>query len=352
MLKTGRNDPCPCGSGKKYKFCCLIGSVDREAVDIKREASFHADIGDEIVEMFMVDEHLYVVCKNSIKEFIVPDQHDPDRKNIHTKGTIRDISNKGMNDWVISRTLGQAFSLFKGNGMNNSIAQIVFYHMFNFIEYFNSSFNILENLNQELQIKTNDYMMQLSHENKAIFVNTPFISNLKSNAEQFFLNIQKCLKSILDMINRIVFTQETMSFTKFENLDDNHPFKGLIANYFDTLDFLWNIRNAIEHPKSPNKFVVHNIESDAYNKLIAPSYEFSYPSWNKQQIDNNKKYCLLSDMQQYINNTVKFVEDTLLHITCCELDKMSFLSYQIEINEEEAAPMRYSIQLYPPHISS
>lgn len=21
--KTGRNDPCPCGSGKKYKNCCL-----------------------------------------------------------------------------------------------------------------------------------------------------------------------------------------------------------------------------------------------------------------------------------------------------------------------------------------
>jgi tetratricopeptide (TPR) repeat protein len=23
MKKTGRNDPCPCGSGKKYKRCCL-----------------------------------------------------------------------------------------------------------------------------------------------------------------------------------------------------------------------------------------------------------------------------------------------------------------------------------------
>ena len=22
-LKVGRNDPCPCGSGKKYKQCCL-----------------------------------------------------------------------------------------------------------------------------------------------------------------------------------------------------------------------------------------------------------------------------------------------------------------------------------------
>ncbi|HAO21754.1 MAG: hypothetical protein BWK80_28225 [Desulfobacteraceae bacterium IS3] len=22
--KIGRNDPCPCGSGKKYKKCCLM----------------------------------------------------------------------------------------------------------------------------------------------------------------------------------------------------------------------------------------------------------------------------------------------------------------------------------------
>ncbi len=23
MSKVGRNDPCPCGSGKKYKKCCM-----------------------------------------------------------------------------------------------------------------------------------------------------------------------------------------------------------------------------------------------------------------------------------------------------------------------------------------
>ena len=28
-MKAGRNDPCPCGSGKKYKKCCL--AKDREA---------------------------------------------------------------------------------------------------------------------------------------------------------------------------------------------------------------------------------------------------------------------------------------------------------------------------------
>lgn len=25
--KIGRNDPCPCGSGKKYKQCCLLKSA-------------------------------------------------------------------------------------------------------------------------------------------------------------------------------------------------------------------------------------------------------------------------------------------------------------------------------------
>ncbi|WP_372965943.1 YchJ family protein [Marinobacter sp.] len=25
LLKPGRNDPCPCGSGRKYKVCCLGG---------------------------------------------------------------------------------------------------------------------------------------------------------------------------------------------------------------------------------------------------------------------------------------------------------------------------------------
>ena len=41
MKKTGRNDPCPCGSGKKYKKCCLAESEageDRSAVVEPMEA--------------------------------------------------------------------------------------------------------------------------------------------------------------------------------------------------------------------------------------------------------------------------------------------------------------------------
>lgn len=30
MTKTRRNDPCPCGSGKKYKKCCLVFAEDSD----------------------------------------------------------------------------------------------------------------------------------------------------------------------------------------------------------------------------------------------------------------------------------------------------------------------------------
>jgi hypothetical protein len=32
MSKVGRNDPCPCGSGEKYKNCCLHKKQQKQAV--------------------------------------------------------------------------------------------------------------------------------------------------------------------------------------------------------------------------------------------------------------------------------------------------------------------------------
>ena len=49
MAKIGRNQPCPCGSGKKYKHCCW--ERDRSArVDVVPEVPPHSDVFD-IVEL-------------------------------------------------------------------------------------------------------------------------------------------------------------------------------------------------------------------------------------------------------------------------------------------------------------
>src|ERR1700736_3596261 len=44
MIKTGRNDPCHCGSGKKYKRCCLQKdqSVERAALASQHDHNHEA----------------------------------------------------------------------------------------------------------------------------------------------------------------------------------------------------------------------------------------------------------------------------------------------------------------------
>ncbi|MBC2717962.1 MAG: hypothetical protein HF978_21915 [Desulfobacteraceae bacterium] len=41
--KIGRNEPCPCGSGKKYKHCCLEKhEAARQAKDPEQEENLRA----------------------------------------------------------------------------------------------------------------------------------------------------------------------------------------------------------------------------------------------------------------------------------------------------------------------
>lgn len=45
--KIGRNDPCPCGSGKKYKQCCLKKPVEPRKLKAKW---LNAPAGPNLIE--------------------------------------------------------------------------------------------------------------------------------------------------------------------------------------------------------------------------------------------------------------------------------------------------------------
>lgn len=49
-LKTGRNEPCPCGSGKKYKKCHL-------EADEKAESQALTKVNDESAKKVKAEEH-------------------------------------------------------------------------------------------------------------------------------------------------------------------------------------------------------------------------------------------------------------------------------------------------------
>ena len=53
--RVGRNDPCPCGSGKKYKKCCLKRGPDPLSYLKGKLNRYHDRLMDELIEAFEAD---------------------------------------------------------------------------------------------------------------------------------------------------------------------------------------------------------------------------------------------------------------------------------------------------------
>lgn len=65
--KTGRNDPCPCGSGEKYKRCCLEKDQAAEHAQFARAAAEAAAKRKEI-EAFLDREATFLEQQEALKE--------------------------------------------------------------------------------------------------------------------------------------------------------------------------------------------------------------------------------------------------------------------------------------------
>lgn len=57
-MSIGRNDPCPCGSSKKYKKCCLITHEQTQANKLKAYQDRLIQYNEEWEEWFKNDQAL------------------------------------------------------------------------------------------------------------------------------------------------------------------------------------------------------------------------------------------------------------------------------------------------------
>jgi len=90
MSKFGRNDPCPCGSGKKYKKCCLIETY----MAIGKEDSIRERLVQELMIFF---EKNY---KHTLKDahLMFWDDFIPAE---HLEGMSLDIAYQNFMEWVV-----------------------------------------------------------------------------------------------------------------------------------------------------------------------------------------------------------------------------------------------------------
>jgi hypothetical protein len=89
-MKVGRNDPCPCGSGKKYKNCCL----SKTYTEIGREDSIRKSLVQALIAFF---EKNYKYTMEDA-HFIFWDEFNP---NEYLEGTSLDIAYQNFLEWVV-----------------------------------------------------------------------------------------------------------------------------------------------------------------------------------------------------------------------------------------------------------
>jgi hypothetical protein len=90
MSKFGRNDPCPCGSGKKYKKCCL----SKTYTEVGKEDSIRGRLVEDLLRFF----------KNNYEdrledaEFLFWDDFVPEE---YLEGIALDVAHQNFWEWIV-----------------------------------------------------------------------------------------------------------------------------------------------------------------------------------------------------------------------------------------------------------
>ena len=76
--KIGRNDPCPCGSGLKYKKCCIDKTDDMEFSNPMKKLITHLRFKrnmDAKKRQYSLDSVNIMIAEDGVAVFLMPDDN-------------------------------------------------------------------------------------------------------------------------------------------------------------------------------------------------------------------------------------------------------------------------------------
>lgn len=117
-MKTGRNEPCPCGSGKKYKHCCLAGetatTAEPDVIAAQRkahewlQARFGRTKRDEVIREYFDFVDQFALAGDDDESIDEEDGYDDepiDRFLCDLGDGEHDTLATGLNDWALHETV-------------------------------------------------------------------------------------------------------------------------------------------------------------------------------------------------------------------------------------------------------
>jgi len=196
LAKIGRNDPCPCGSGKKYKHCCINKNIDFSA--LKREKSARD------ITMFSEED--------DIEEEAVDEEEYEDETT--GKSDFRDDGEKGSTDThkeeddYADEDEDEDEDDFYEEEFREFMEGPYSFHNKNYLvsEFFNDPLyefdeNEADSIIEDFKEKSTDEIIDLLHEFNIDSSKEKFVEDLKKvrSAKSIFMEwVKKCRQSPLD----------------------------------------------------------------------------------------------------------------------------------------------------------
>lgn len=312
----------------------------KRPIDIQRDAAMCIELPKKcgkIEEMHDVNGHLYAIGTNGIYEIMLPDDIDPERINPNINPMCKEILDVGFAEPFVARIIGQVFAFLQ------ILPKPVLHEMLVV------AFNITMSVNQmvetliDLSNQTTDIIKQIdlqNQHNQSISIRQ--VAGLEFKTKTFFLEGHKILKHILQILINASDIDKNMHFSELLKVTQNDNVKKIIeGNSEVTIEFIWQLRNAIEHPSNNNFIKTNNISISANNKITLPTWEWSYTSWTKNTKKSEQKTSLLDDLNLIINNLLVLTEDAL---ACLALHKSyCFIPFELVCNPDSDRH-RYTIQ--------
>lgn len=326
--------------------------MNKTKLDSKRDGSLSCEMPLDcgaILELLTLNDCLYIVGEKSIYQARLPDNIDPERENPNAKGSTHKFFSKGMNDSVVSRTLGQALELTRKVGMSQEEGDQILVFSLRFMRNFHEIILAYESLDKDFNEKADEFNKIKKQHIKSDFIHDiPQIERLDARGDHFFLTLHKCLKIILEMLNSTLPKSESpKSFDKlykyYKDQDENSVISQLLENSLETLSFMWNIRNSVEHPGKTRFVKYYNLELQKDGRISDLGWEYAYENFDKKIIESSERFSLLGDMNVSIANILAIFEDTILAISLKKLPDVPLTPCTI-INEDDNYPFRYSIK--------
>ena len=96
VQEVGRNDPCPCGSGKKYKKCCMLKQRDRAAERLNHREGIQKSLA-------WINRHYQPQIEQWLEDVWLADINDADRQGITSADpTIRGIHDVNLLEQLVA----------------------------------------------------------------------------------------------------------------------------------------------------------------------------------------------------------------------------------------------------------